>query len=118
MNNKGFTLVELLGVITLISLIALIIVPAVSKTINKGADASDKQVIENIKLAAENWALDNKEKLPGSVTVGELKNGGYIDRDLKVPSTKKNINDSSCVSIMPINQNSKIYKYEFKENCN
>ena len=117
MNNKGFTLIELLGVITLISLIALIIVPAVSKTINKGATTSDKQVIESIELAAENWALDNKENLPGNVTVKELKDKGYIDSDLKMPSTKENISDDSCVQITPIKENSKIYKYEYKENC-
>lgn len=66
MNNKGFTLVEVLAVIVLISIIGLIAIPNVISTLGTSKKASDSATYDNIKTALitmceEIVYLDNKE---------------------------------------------------------
>ena len=136
MKNKGFTLVELLGVIVLISLIAVIIIPTTSKMIKKGSDVADAQKVENIILAAKNWASDNKEILPKEsdgtygVKVIELQDEGYIDKDIDIPlinatpsmseEEKKALEEKACVQIVNIKKNNSsknIYDYTYESEC-
>ena len=125
MNNKGFTLVELLGVIILLSLIALITIPSISSWIKEGEEKANNQIKENIVLASKNWALDNKNLLPQNtnqtykVTLNNLQNGGYIDKNLKLPSTGNEL-ENICVIITNTGKTTKglnKYKYEYSENC-
>lgn len=125
MNNKGFTLVELLGVIILLALIALITIPNISSGIKKGREEADKQIKDNIVLASKNWALDNKNLLPTvsnqtyKVTISNLQSGGYIDKNLELPSTGNKL-ENICVIITNTGKTTKginKYKYEYSENC-
>ena len=111
--NKGFTLIELLGVIILLSLLALIIIPTITSSIREGEETADKQVEENIVLAARSWAVDNKDKLPTSVKLKTLQDGGHIDKDITKPSTGEKITNV-CVDITT---SGKSYKYTYDENC-
>lgn len=119
MKKNGFTLIELIGVIVLISAIALILVPAVSTSLKKGADRADKIAKENIEMAAKNWSLDNKDKLKTTcyVSVQTLKTDGYLDNDdIKLPSdSTKNLNGSVVVITVENKDNKTVYKYEYKD---
>ena len=55
MNRKGFTLIELLAVIILIALIAVLIVPNIIDTSNKGKQASYDILIKNIVTASKSY---------------------------------------------------------------
>lgn len=117
MKKKGFTLIELIGVIVILALLLLLIVPSVTNSIKKGQSTSSSSQIENMILAAKNWASDHKSSLPGkgselSVTLKTLQNGGYIDKDIKNPETKEILNPTdSCVII---SNKSEVYNYEAK----
>ena len=92
MNRKGFTLVELLAVIVILSLIALVAVPAITGMIKEGKSTLSDAQMKNVELAARNWASD-KENLSllnddyECVTLETLQNSGYADMDLKNPKT-------------------------------
>ncbi len=117
MKNKGFTLIELIGTIVILSLILLIITPAITNSLKKGMDNADEQTKESIVMAARNWASDNKDKLPTIVNLNKLQEEGYIDDNIKLPSTTKNIN-SACVEIKLKDQATKTaYTYTYKDNC-
>ena len=90
MNKKGFTLIELIATVVLISLMTLVIVPTVGKIIKKSSAYADKQLEENILLSAKNWAVDNKN-LINKVNCGskkivwikdELQAQGYLDNNI------------------------------------
>jgi prepilin-type N-terminal cleavage/methylation domain-containing protein len=69
MNNKGFTLVELLATIVIISVVAVISVPTIGNIIS---DMSNKVYIESEKTLArtgQNYFLTNNELLP--IELGE-----------------------------------------------
>ena len=53
MRKEGFTLVELLAVIVILSLIALITVPVILKTISSSEDSIDRRSAENYRNAAK-----------------------------------------------------------------
>lgn len=125
MNKKGFTLTELLGVIVLLVLITMITIPIISNAIKNGKETADKQTEENIVLAARNWAADNKQVLVDNakptykVSIQTLKDGGYIDRDIKLPSTDEEITNT-CVEIKDITSSEAIkkqYTYTYSKNC-
>lgn len=57
--KKGFTLVELLIVITMITFLALIIIGGFRSQIFKGKDARRKSDIKKIQIAVEEYEKDN-----------------------------------------------------------
>ena len=85
MNKKGFSLIELIGTIIIFALMLLIVVPTVSKVVKKSGIVAANQCSDNIILAARNWSLDNRDKLPkkeGDVYCLDLDflvSGGYLD---------------------------------------
>lgn len=117
MNRKGFTLVELIGVIVILSLLALIIIPNVVTYLQKGISDSKEYQNESIILGAKNWASDHKDELPGDGEVSPFpikifQDSGYIDNDLKDPETGEAIDvNGTCVFIT---NNGKKYSYEVK----
>lgn len=52
-NNKGFTLVEILAVIVIIAIIGIIAVPSIIGTINNGKQASYDILVEDITIAGK-----------------------------------------------------------------
>ncbi len=58
-RNKGFTLIELIAVITILAVVALITVPAVNKAITKSKDKAYETQKNAIVAAAKEWNLEN-----------------------------------------------------------
>ena len=120
MKNKGFTLIELIGTIVILSLLLLIISPIVTRSIRSGVKNADEQAKTNIELAAKNWKSDNKDSTAEFVTVSELINEGYLDDEVKLPSSSGQVDlSTACVKIEPVSENTntgkKVYKYEYKD---
>ncbi len=136
MNRKAFTLIELIAVIVILSLVALVVFPAVNSVIRNSREKAYENQIKTIVKAAEECSYENTAILPnegkktklnlvcltkGCVLDGVNVEGGYINEDdIKDPrKTSKNI--EGCVVITyeaTTNQTIKQkYKYEYRENC-
>ena len=76
MNNKGFTLVELLASIIILSLILLIAVPSINGISRIVRLNSRNNLIKKIETSATNYAFDTKKTL---VFVDELVQNGYLE---------------------------------------
>ena len=83
MNNKAFTLIELLAVIVILAIIALIAVPIVVNIINDSKKSSNEESIKMYGKAIENAAGNYFLKHPYSktVTVQNLKDENLINYD-------------------------------------
>lgn len=104
MNKKGFTLVELLGVLVLLIIIFMVVYPNVSKVIDSGEDTTYKKQINAILSAAYDWSLGDTSRLPeGSnktyVTLAELKNSGLVDANITDPKTREPFSNDLVISI-------------------
>ena len=115
MNNKGFTLVEVLAVLILVSVIMVIAIPSIGSSMSR---AKNKENASNIKIpesAAGFYVSDYKHNVKWSsdeqkecyVTINELLNNDYISEDDVVDSDG---NEFSGVIVYDRGKNS--FKYE------
>lgn len=126
MNKKGFTLIELSGVIVLIAILtALATIPINSIIKNAKKDLNESQK-KQIILSAQNWAIDNKDMLPKrggntenvKVTIEQLYNNGYLDNEVVDLNNNKKVSKCSYVNVALIDENKNsgnVYTYEFIE---
>lgn len=111
MNRRGFTLVELLAVIVILSLLALITGTAITNMVKSSKeDLSDIQY-ELIESAAKAWGSDNLSYLPASgecivLKVKNLKDYGLLESDLKDPKTNELISNDMKIKISGISGSS------------
>ena len=103
-RNKGFTLVELISILTILGIIALITIPIMTKTINKSKEKAREVQIEEIIKAAKKYAIKNSYVLPEnvgshtSIEIETLINENYIDTDQIIdPVTETPI--TGCINI-------------------
>ena len=100
--KKGFTLIELIGVVLILGLMVAIIAPEATKVLKKGTIKVDEQTKSSIVLAARNWAIDNKSKVQNNcyVTLQTLEQGEYVDiESYKLNDKDKTPITNSCVNI-------------------
>lgn len=88
MKQKAFTLIELLGVIVILGLLALIIYPVVNNVIQNNKGKLYNENISRIEKVAYNWSLENDNLLSKdedyTLTLAQLKQGGYLkDEEIK-----------------------------------
>ena len=115
MNNKAFTLIELLAVIVVLGLLATITTTNIINAINVSREKAYERQVKLIEEAAERWAVDNIQiaSSNNNINVSELKSEGYLNNnETKNPKTKKDMN--GCVLIK---KESNKYKYEYSETC-
>ena len=112
-KNSGFTLVELLAVVTILTILSIIITPIVDKKIKSSKDKMYKVQIENIRMAAEAYYSDNmllrpQEDLYSSISLAQLISEGYIGNNIKDPKTGNILDEQLSVQIQ---NNSSTYEY-------
>lgn len=126
MNKSGFSLIELLVVIVILSIIAVITTPIILDVISntsKELSREQEQIIEN---SARMWGVKNlsvdesnnpiyNSNLKNSITINELRNAGFLEkkelRNLNLSSSELN---TAGVCISYDNQ----YLYTFTKNVN
>ena len=111
--KKGFTLVELLGVISILGITALLVVPSVEKIIRESKQRALENNKKTILSATKNWVSDNKTNIDGDeyiITVEDLKSSGYLEYNLKNPVSDKCIGNDTEILIKKDQDN---FKYMF-----
>ena len=111
MNKKGFTLIEVISTIVILSLIALIVFPAITSTIKSSRESAYKSQ-ENILIkAAKAYYLDNIDKLPDeidgnydSVDIYDLVKKGYIAEEELTDVSELDAEDQSYFNTNGINK--------------
>ena len=89
MSNKGFTLVELLAVLVILSLLITIAVPSVNRILLSINESMYCEKVSNIESAAKMYAEDNymdkisitEKVIVESVTLGTLVDKSYLKKD-------------------------------------
>ena len=86
MNDKGFTLIEVLAVLVILSLIMGIALPAVSNSLEKSKSNQKKVEEKRVVNAAEMFASDYKFEFKSNncyITINKLVEKGYVSTDLE-----------------------------------
>ena len=85
MNNKGFTLVELLAVIVILVSISLVVVGGISASLER-RDIKECEEQQELAIGAAKIYFSLNEKT--SVTINTLKLGGYFKDNKKLDRLK------------------------------
>jgi len=118
MNNKGFTLVEVIAAIVVIAIISLLVVPKVTTLIKEANTKSYNSLLSTIENGAKEYLYLNKDKIDkqidangeSTVTILTLQEGGHVPLNLKNPLTKEDIPTSDVVTIT---RSGNIYTYTY-----
>lgn len=114
--KKGFTLVELMGVIVILGVIALIAIPTIDKQLKEGKRDLSQAQLDNIKSAAKLWVADNPNDMPQNgeecyLKYSTLVDSGYAEENLKEISSNNDIVDNKLK--IKISKDSTYNKYNY-----
>lgn len=124
--KKGFTLVELIGVITLLGVIALIAFPTVTKTINNSREQAYLEQVRKIERAALQYGIETNGVFPDedsneikTISLNELINSGYVqmpeDKVIINPITKEEMTGCVLTQYNPLRNQHVVH---YSEDCN
>ena len=115
--KKGFTLVELLGVIIILGVIALITFPIINKSIKSSKEKALEQVINNIEDAAYKYSISNDigyQTFYNKIELSTLVNAGILKDNIVNPVTDEQM--QGCVLYKWVEEY-KQYEFKYDENC-
>lgn len=121
-NKKGFTLVEMLVVLSVLVIIFLIVVPDVTSLYKKLKQNEYERFLSDIFLSTEAYVQKNIDKYPELNTNNtkiyiyfeELLDSGYLKATIMDPKNKKNVKEEDYTVELFLNDDNE-YKYKLLE---
>lgn len=122
--KKGFTLVELIATLVVLSLVALIVIPNISKTLKEIKSGLNETQRAAIVEAAQDWANNNISSLPSKdneikyLYLKTLKEEGYLSEDVYKNTEGDKYSDNifitiKCEIVESDENNNSNYKYTY-----
>ncbi len=117
--KKGFTLVELLAVIIILSIILVIVIPTVKDAIEDSKQKAYNVTVESIEEAAKSYLYMNSSlyrdefTANGYITIDIqlLKDEGFLKSDIRNPMNDEYMDGHVVITYISTNK----YTYEFVE---
>lgn len=84
-RNKGFTLVEIMIVVTIIGMLAAMLVPSIAKARKKSFGVSIISEVRQMNAAIDQWALEKRKKEGALIVTSEAAQymkGAWHNKDL------------------------------------
>lgn len=99
MNNKGFTLIELIATIALLAIVALISFVSITNVLEDRKTADCNTLVNNIKMATKEYVSDNRyNDISNNITAEVLIKEKYLKGNIINPYTREKM-DSESISI-------------------
>jgi prepilin-type N-terminal cleavage/methylation domain-containing protein len=107
MKSRGFTLIEILGVVAILGIIALVAVPNIISSLKTAESNKEKSYENQVIQGAELYVEQNRDlfkvrlasKNPFFVHINDVVATGYIQSTLVKPDGKKSSEDKGCVLV-------------------
>lgn len=110
MNNRGFTLIELVATIALLAVVSIISYVSITKVIEESKKSDCEKLIMSIKSAAKEYVSDNRysdrfyspDVLERNFFIylnEDLINNKYLSGPIKNPFTGKNVEEDAVIQV-------------------
>lgn len=124
MKNKGFTLIELIGSIIILTFIALVAFPAILGVLTTSQDKIDAAKKQLAERAAKEYVDDHVNEYPRNIgaepkkiTVQKLVQQGYI-KEKEIDSAKDSAIYNGCIEVSVREEDGYVsYNFELTTNC-
>ena len=117
--RRGFTMIELLAVFTLLGIIVLFTMPQITSMLKKGNDKSYEQFKKTVYIATESYVVEKKISIAnGSSTniyLKDLMNDGYLKSTLVNPNNNKKVSELTSARVLVKKNSDGILSYEYFE---
>ncbi len=121
MKKKGFTLVELLGVLVVLAIMLIVTVPAITSSLKSADQKKYESFVQNITESAELYVESNLELFPelgnvggtAVITVGDLVDNGFLKADLVNPKTDQVVDLKEGILVTVQEDRTKQYQYPY-----
>lgn len=118
-SKKGFTLVELLGIVAIIAAILAFVVPSVIGMLKRDDEKEYQRFLTDISLATESYIQININEYPNlaitggtyTITMQQLIENGYIKSNMVNPKTDRKISSSDTIQVTRQADGSYDYSY-------
>lgn len=119
---NGFTMIELLGIITIIGVLLVMTVPSLTNTLKNSEEKTYENFSDNLLIAAETYVENNPERFPSLkvaggravITVQDLITNGLIKKTVVDPKTGTEVSTTDTI-VMSKNDDKTIdYAYSGK----
>ena len=123
MNNKGFTLSELLVTLAIFAIVLVIGIPSIINAVNRNAEKQYDVFVKEIISSAEDYIEENRNLYtplmcsPNCViSMDTLIMNGNLDKDLYNPKTHDKLDGMAYVVVVTFDEGK--MNLEFRENYN
>ncbi len=107
MKKRGFTLIELIGIVVIIGLILLVAVPTINNVIERSEENKKQEALNNIYMATENYLMANYDEYSSLDNIGaseyiyvmDLINQQYMDIDELNPNDDESFDSKDVVKV-------------------
>lgn len=134
MNNKGFTLIEMIMVIAILAMLAVLTTPNVIKMINKNKKDNYNSVIDSIVASCDLYTSDNRynlnfndtcssnyETTPNvstSITLQDLVNSKDISTPIRNECTNEELSYDTIKITITLDCKTKNFSYKIEDTLN
>ena len=113
-NNKGFSLIELLGALVILAIISVVTIVSVTKFLDQSREQKVVQNKKNVSVAAELYLQANRDLLPTvigastKIPLSELRRSNYIKEDV-TNSKNETCMEKSYIKVTKLSENDYYY---------
>lgn len=134
MNNKGFTLIEMIMVIAILAMLAVLTTPNVIKMINKNKVDNYNSVIDSVVKACDLYTSDNRYELnfngtcsadyeatptvSTSITLQDLVNSKDISTPIRNECTNEELSYDTIKITITLDCKTKNFSYKIEDTSN
>ena len=117
--KKGFTMIEMLAVFTLLGILILITLPQITSLLKKGNNESYEEFKNDIYTATEAYIVDKRIMISNGSSINiyliDVINDGYLKSTLVNPNTNNKIIDETYTRIIVSKDNNGVLSYQLLE---
>jgi len=119
MKNKGFTMIELLAVFTVIGIILIMAIPQITSLLKTSNEQEYETFLDNIYIACEGYINDQNIKIESQteITFKQLIEKGFLKSTLINPDNNLKLSDEKNINkkILVTRNEDNVLEYELQD---